>query len=305
MAVTGPLSGRKRLLEVKTETDRGTAVTADTSLLALARPMIQPATEEIMRRVATGGGGYSYSELGPRLGRLALQFEMRGNGASADFDAGIAAVLLACGTKVSAGVYTPADPTDQKCCSVHINVAGVRKVLYGCHGNAKLTFTPGRCVLCDVDLQGLWSAPTDQSDTTTPLVLAPPRFQSCTWTLDSASPRFNSMTFDLGNRVEPMYDATAAQGIRCFQTVDRQPVITIDPEMQLVAGYDWHGKMEALSQLALSLLVGSATYNKFTLAAPKAQIVSLQEADDDISRNQITLRLCENSGGDEWSLTPA
>jgi hypothetical protein len=232
--------------------------------------------------------------------------EMMGSGSAVTLDPCLAALLQCCGFKLATGVYAPCHPVDQKTCTISVHQDGTLKQLHGCAGNVKIEGEWGKPAYANFDLKGIWQAPTDVAlpAVSLPTVVAPP-VKACTFTLDGVTPYIPGFSFDMGAKVEARESIAAPEGVLHYYVADRDPVITLSPEAQTVAAYDWFGKWTAYTQLAFSLLVGSATNNKFTLAAPKLQIRSPKEGD----RNgrlvhEIDCLCCTNAGDDEVTITP-
>jgi hypothetical protein len=305
MAVAGPLASRRKVIQVALETDRGTAVVPDLPALAFD-PQINTDAPFIERKPHGASGGHATGFLGERVGSASFRLEMRGSGSSATFDPALAALLQCCGLKLSTGVYKPCHPVDQKCCTIYVHEDGLLKSLHGCAGNVKIEGERGKPCYASFEMKGVWAAPTDVAlATVSHNATVPPRVSSCTFTLDSATPYIAGFSLDLGNDVQPREDVNSPEGTLHYYVADRGPVITLSPEMQLVATYDWFGKWTGLSALAFSILVGSATNNKFTLAAPALQIRKLSESDRaGKAANDIECQCCYSGGDDEVSLTP-
>jgi hypothetical protein len=310
MPVTGPMVTRRRIVQVKLETDRGTAVTPDLPILAFD-PRIEARAPFIGRRPADGAsGGQTQGLLGERVGTVSLRVELRGNGnaVTPNFDAAIAALLQCCGFKLDTGVYKPTGPADQKTCTITIHEDGLLKKLHGCAGNVTFEGEWGKPCYASFEMSGVWNAPTDVAvPTVSQSTVLPPRCAACTFTVDSTTPRIGRWNLNMGMSVQPREDVSAAEGVLHYYAADREPVIEMEPEALLVATYDLWGKWNSYAQVAFSLLVGSAAGNKFTLAIPKLQFRELTEGDRGGKFVHSIRCACGYTTAldDEVSLTPA
>ncbi len=307
MLVIGPLASRRKVIQVKLETDRGTAVTPDLPALAFD-PVINLAAPFIGRRPLGASGGSIAGIIGERIGTISFRLEMRGSGSTTTFDAALAALLQCCGFKLATGVYKPCNPADQLTCTISFHEDGLLKTLSGCAGNVVLSGEYGKACYATFNLQGIWTAPTDVAlPAVTHNATMPPRVAGCTFTLDARTPKIGSFSLDMGGQVAPREDVNAATGILHFYVADRVPALTLSPEMETVATYDWFGKHADGTTLAFSIRVGASANNKFTIAAPAVQIRSINEGERaGKASNDIEGLCCTGAAGDdEVSLTPA
>jgi len=297
---------RRKVVQVKLETDRGTAVTPDLPL-SVSDPRIDSDAEFIERKLAGASGGHAqgYVNVGPAS--IGFRVEMRGDGATAAFDAALAALLQCCGFKLATGVYAPCHAYDGKCCTISFHEDGLLKLARGCAGEVTFEGEAGGRVYAVFDLKGVWADPTDVAVPAVTLnATVAPRFESCTFTIDSANRYIDRLSLKMGNNVQARQDVASANGILHYYVADRDPQLTLTPEAALVAGYDWFGKWKASTQFALSLLVGGTTFNKFTLACPKLQIRSMKGADrNGVAAHETTFQANYNTGDDDVTLTPA
>jgi hypothetical protein len=86
------------------------------------------------------------------------------------------------------------------------------------------------------------------------------------------APRVAQVGFELGNTVSPIASANAASALAGFFISDRNPRLTIDPEADLVANYDWVTKWRASNLADLDFTLGSTQWNKIKPIHPRVQI---------------------------------
>jgi len=114
--------------------------------------------------------------------------------------------------------------------------------------------------------------------------IKPPVFYNTGFTVDSFAAKIHQFDMDLGNVLAAREDAGAAtlNGLLSYLVTDRNPVISFTVEQPLVAEYDFYGKMDAETKLAINLpTIGTTTGNKFRFYAPEFQITKIENVDKD------------------------
>ena len=165
-------------------------------------------------------------------------------------------------------------------------------------GNVTIKGEVGKRVMCDFDFSGIWQAPIDEAlPAYAPSVTAPAFLRGATLTLDE-SIKISSFSLNIGCQVIARLDPNAESGIAYFMITNFDPVVTLDPEADIVAGNDFYGAWLAGTEAALSLEILSGT-DKITIAAPKVQYKEIAEGSrEDIATDEITGQ-CNNSTGDD------
>lgn len=308
--MAGPLMTRKRVVQIATEAVAAGTEGASFNSLLVYNPVAQAPRNFEKRRPASGYGGNYAAIIAEYLGTISFDFEFRGSGDDANpTPAVLRSLLLGCGMKeTTTDTFKPATSmADKKTVSVKLWEDGLQKKLLGAAGNFRINGRSARKIMGSATFTGIWqtvadvgSAPTAPS--ATPI---PPRLAGATWSLDSASPPISTFTLDQGNEVVMREDVVPVSGIKHFLVADRDPSLTIDPEAQLVATYDWFAKLLAAGEFALSLAVGAGgDGNTITIAAPKVQYVSADDADrGGKAVHNIACQLNGSSGDDEYSIT--
>ncbi len=287
MAVTPvPLIKRIRTLAAKAETTPGTAiaVTADDAAFNVFNAMIQQATELEQRQKQ---GGFSQLPAVPaaRQGRCTFSSHFYGGSAT---PAGMATFLPAVGmgldgTSSFYQLVTPPPETDgatQKTLTLATYQNGRIKKIHGAMGNMKCTFPAGKLALAEFDFLGKWNAPTDGAILApTYPSLTPLRMISGALTLGAyGSLKVANVTLDLGNVLYLREDVSDATGFSSCVIADRLPIVTIDPESNLVATKDIYGEWLASTEADLSLVLNNGT-DDCTITASDLQLMSPQEAE--------------------------
>ncbi len=302
-----PLITRLRLIQVKLEAEKGTAVTPDTDVLVWDI-QCDPEAEFVERKLSGIVMGHTSPGLqdGSGAGKISFKAEFRTATAAATLDAGLAVLFQCCGILKTSEVYTPTSVyTSQKTCTIAYFKNGKRNVLSGCMGNLQLV-PDGNRLVCEFEFSGVWGAPTDAALPTPTYTAALPLMWSATanaFTLNAVALALSTFNFNLGNAVTPLVNGGR---ISHYMVTDRDPVITMDPEEKLCATYDAYAAWLAGTTHALSMAVGNGSY-KVTLAVPKFQHRNPKEGDrNGLIVTNVTGQCNFNTAGDdEWSMTVA
>jgi hypothetical protein len=279
MALSAPLLTRKRVIKVSLETTKGSVVTPATDVLVFDL-QINP-TSPFEQRKGSGlflGAG-SPGVLAERSGQCTFKAELLGNG-SHGLDAGLAILLQAANFAKSSETYqNTSSVSSQKCISIGVSEDGVFKELIGAMGEVSFDGTAGGRVILSFDFKGIWVAPTDVAlPAYAPSTRAPLRMQSGTFTLASLAIKISKFSLKMNNLVTMRGDVTGVGGIAHYLIGDYDPEISIDPEADLVAGYDFFGSYLAGTSAALSLVVTDST-DIVTFTIPKVQYKDIKEGD--------------------------
>ena len=217
--------------------------------------------------------------------------------------------LRACGfaatLDVSAGAekvtYKPAS-TGLPSLTIGVYSDGVRKLLTGARGAVKFTSEVGGQIFAEFDFVGAYNAVTDVAilAPTFP-TFAPPLLTGASFTVGAFAAVMKSISFDMGNKLAPREDMNAASGYKSFMITDRDPSGHFDPEMELVATYDWYGKWKAGTPGTLSLgAIGVTQYNKVKITAPTVVTTKTSEGDrEGLEIADTTFQLAMGTGDDE------
>lgn len=294
-----PLVHRRTVTALKIESAAGTPETdldANHAKFLTFDAMIEPTIEVAERRPDSGTGGQLPGTPGKYLGRASFKLELRGKGAS-----GVpawAAMLPCFGLAARTGqAYHLSNATaDKATATVQVYNDGIRHQLHGAMGSAfRITGAPGERVMIEAEMIGIYTKASDQAILTpTHEDALPPRWASNAITWGSESPLVSEFSIDLGLETVMRADSgNVAGAIHAFITGFR-PVLTMDPETQLVAADDLDGDFMAGTTRALSIPIGAAANNIITLAAPRTQVESKSPQNrDGIRVDQIAARLCD------------
>ena len=107
----------------------------------------------------------------------------------------------------------------------------------------------------------------------------------------------------MNNEIALRDDVNTSSGYKSAVITGRRPSLSIDPEMVLVATYDFFGKWRSGNEGALSLALTGAAGNICTITAPKVQYTAPKLAEKSGIRSLgIDCQLNRNAGDDELSL---
>lgn len=299
MALSAPLLWQKRLIKVALETIKGTEV-AGTQDVLTEDLAINP-TAPFIERPASGLylGHAARGVIGERSGVCSFKTELKTNGAGG-MEAGLAILLQACGFKKTLEVYqVHSTHSDDKTISIDAYEDGKLKTLYGASGKVTFDGEDGKPMYCNFEFSGVWKTPVDTAlPTFAPSTALPLLMQGCTFTLGAEAIKINKYALDMGNVIVPRRDVAATGGIAYFMKSNFLPMLSLDPEADLVAGYDYYGKWLAGTEAAVSVVLTDTT-DKVTFSTPKVQTRELTEGDRDGIMIYDLNGQCNNDSGDD------
>ena len=273
---------RKRVLAAEIEITPGTATSLSATDAGFNVYDVMAQTEtELEAREGQGAFGMDSSVVGGYKGRVQFKLDASYDGLIVPTWA--TTFLPACGWVNNSGVFTPrteAPGANVKTITLGVYIDGVRKLLRGCVGTFRLACPSGKNGVFEFDFMGVWDGVTDQT------ILAPTypttkglRFASSTTTWNSVALQVENMTLDSGNTMILREDSINVSGFLAGLVTNRVVKITGNPEAKTVATQDRYGKLLDMSEHALTFSLDGPTNSSITIAAPKAQIISISEAD--------------------------
>jgi len=298
MALSAPLLGRLRVIKVILEAEKGTKVAATQALWVV--DLEADPDGVFIERKGTGlyRGGKEKGVVDASKGIITFKAELRGNG-SGGLEAGLAILLQACGLAKTLEVYqVHSAHADDKTISIDVWLDGEKKSLSGASGAVVFDGEEDGRVMCSFTLKGTWIAPTDEAmpayePSSTPAML----FSDSTFTLATESIKITRFSLDMGN-------VLVKRGNYVMIT-DYEPILSINPEMDLVAGYDFYGIWLAGTEAAVSLILTDGT-DKITFTLPKVQCRELKGGDrEGIAILDWTGQCNHSSGNDSVKLEAA
>jgi len=215
-------------------------------------------------------------------------------------------LLRACGwaETIDAGVkveYTPIS-TAFESATVWFYADGVLHKQVGCRGSAKIGIPKNEIPILTVSLTGLYVNPADAafpgsidySGFIGPKAIS--YVNTPTFELHGTPCVMRSLDIDMASSV--VYrDLVGAQDV---QITGREPKGQVSIEAAAVATKDWYAAERGETLAALSFVHGTTAGKIIELAAPKAQVLSVDYAEEDgILYNDIELNIAEDAGDDE------
>lgn len=293
---------KQEIIAAKTETTIGTAIALATGDTAFnAYDIKTEGNIEVLMRENPGSFGKRKGTPGSRAGKMTFKTDLAWLGTG--LPAWASTLLPACGYVASSQVFTPRSETPgANVKTITIGTYDTRKrFLAGAVGNFKIVCPAGKLAFIEWEFMGVWQPVID----TAILAGSHPddvaaRFAGAQLTYNSVNQCVENLTFDAGNKIIMRECPDDIAGFKSGIIVDREPKITINPESQLVADDDrygfWIGGDEYALSAALTGKSGVVSDATFTLAAPKAQVVSIGDGDrDGLSVDEVELS-CNKNG---------
>ena len=234
---------------------------------------------DFQERQGQGGFGRLASIAGARRGRATFSIDLAYDGSTVPAWADL--FLPACGFVKSSTTFYPKTQvpdtgTDVKTLTIAGFFNGVRRMIYGAAGNARVILPTGRMGRIEFDFQGVYA---DEADVAIPSSInyvntLPLRVAGGATAWSSYNICLESATIDLGNVVTARECSTTAAGIDNFVITDRNIRITGNPESKLVATQDRYSQFKDMTEAALSFTIDGPSTSTLVITAPKAQLVS-------------------------------
>ena len=303
-----PLLKKLRTLACKLEATVGTAETLSATDGAFnAQNIMIQADIDNLQRESSNTFGYLQSSQGAQGGTCSFSTDLQLTDDTEPL--WLSTLLQACGYSVTASVFTPLSAgvtgsagNGNKTVTIASYQDGVKKYLAGAVGNFRINAVSGRLVTIEWEFRGIWQTPVDAAMIVPTYPLdRPSRFANSTITYNSVAQCVESVVFDAGNEIILRECPDTEAGYKSGLIVDRTPTISINPEAQLVADEDRYGDWISGTEAPFSCDfigntgVGDSTPSSMTLAAPKAQIVDIQESDrNGLVTDEVSLQCNRN-----------
>jgi hypothetical protein len=299
-----PLLRRRAVFAAKVETTIGTAesLTGAEGAFNARDFTIQP-NVPITRREGQGGFNYLPGIAEGMQGTCTVTMDMAYDGTTVPTWASV--LLPACGWVATAGVFSPLSEgpgTNVKTLTIGHYKDGKRSLLSGAMGTFKIMAPTGKMASIEFTFTGKYS--TNETDTaliapTYPTTL-PLRVAAGALTWNSVALCTSNVEVDAGNSVimRECMNATDRSGFVSAIVTNRAPVITADPESELVATQDRDALWLTSSPQAFSMQIGVAG-TSITVAAPKAQLENKQQGNrNDMMTDDLTWLATKGSAAD-------
>ena len=291
-----PLLRRRAVFAAKIETTVGTAETITASEGAYnARDFsIQP-TVAVTRREGQGGFNYLAGIPEGMMGTCTIVHDLSYDGTTIPTWASV--LLPACGWVDASGTFSPVSEGPGgsggvKTLTIAHYKDGKRALLSGAMGTFKISCPTGKVAFITFTFTGKYS--TNETDTaiiapTYPATL-PLRFSPGVLTWNSVNLCTSNVEVDAGNSVimRECVDVADRTGYKSAIVTNRAPVITADPESELVATNPLESKWLTSVPEAFLMRVGVSGAS-IIIAAPKAQLENKQQGNrSDMMTDDLT-----------------
>ncbi len=307
---------RKVQVAVESETTKGTAesVTAADAKILVYDPVFNFNPAQFKRNVTRKSLSKIPSLPGQRPCEVTFQVELMGPPLANIGDAPSQSDLwtaCAVGETLTGGTsvdYAPiSDQDDMKTVTIAFFEDGLKKVLAGAMGNARIIFKVGEPVMVEFTFQGKYSSYSDVSMLSPSYPAEKPFiFMGASVNVGGDELIFDNMEFNLQNSITLRPDPSDAGGIIAAQIVDREPVITFDPELVSQSTHDFWGKLISENTMTFNLVMNSSDNVQCTLNFPAVRYTASNPGDrDGISTMESTLEVCASTtsaNDDEFSL---
>ncbi len=162
----------------------------------------------------------------------------------------------------------------------------------GARSGVKFSFKAGEVPSAAFDAKGIYVSVVDGalfSSGLPSITNEGPVFLGSGVTVGSYQPVLDQIEIDMQNQVSAHASAAEASGMLPFLITDRQPQITLDPDVVAEATHpfvaDWHGEVER----AVDFSWGSSAGNRFRVLVPEVQPNEFSPGDrENIRTRQIT-----------------
>jgi hypothetical protein len=318
-----PFIKAKNFVAAKLETTSGTAiaVAAADFNVRIFDVQVDPEIEMYMNPFASGRHSMGQATPGKKKCHIKFKVNMQ-CGSALGTAPTMGKFLKACGATetlvASTSVtYTPVATND------HGNNISMTMVFYltpasgnshlvsmkGAMGNCVITMDDlGKPLVADFDFLGAFTSITDAATIalTSPDTSMPPAVIGSAITTASIVQKIGKFKLDFGNGVEMDYDPADTTGFQAAYIGTREPKLSVDPRIELLATDPVYTRWAAGTQSAFSLATSTVSSQKIVIATPKIQLLTNKLAD----RNGAMIydqeyALMETTGNDEWSIAIA
>lgn len=224
-----------------------------------------------------------YSSIrGGQRGKVRFKVELKGSGAAGTAPA-IGKLLKAAGfgETVTPATSVAYDPIIVAIPTLTIDVFSlpesgnhIRERLSGCRcSKLSLPAKIGEPGMLEMEFSGVYAATADNAGLS-PSGLEttkPPALLSAAFSIQSFSPKVTQIGLDVGIAGAYRGDLSLAAGYLSYAITEHKPMLSFDPEKDLVATHDYYGILNAMTEAAMSYAFGATAGNICTISGPKAQ----------------------------------
>lgn len=158
---------------------------------------------------------------------------------------------------------------------------GLKKALVGARGSLKIEGEVGGPAVMMMEFTGVYVDVADVAllSGITYESTIPPVLKGTTLEFDSFTPVVTSFGLDLQNVVALRESMAATRGAISARITGRDPMLSINPELDLVANFDYYGRMQGETLHRTEFDVGATAGNRFKVIVPETQVTQVTESD--------------------------
>ncbi|WP_370269240.1 phage tail tube protein [Nioella sp.] len=210
-------------------------------------------------------------------------------------------------TATTSVVYNPVSRNHESV-GVHLWIGDTRFALIGARGTGVLRINASGIPVLEVELTGLWTAPTeaariepDLDDQLEADVLVATTANTPVFTVNAVGLVMRSFALTLGNKVEPRFLIGAERVL----ITGREEMVETTVEAVPLSVLDPFGLALARSRVAVALTHGTQAGKTVSLAIPAAQVQRQQGIEEQQGIAEWPLRLVPQpgAGNDQWTLS--
>jgi len=186
--------------------------------------------------------------------------------------------------------------------TLYLYLDGLLHKLTGAYGTFTVTAEAGAYATAQFTFTGIYNAPTDVAFPTGAVFeqQLPAQVELAKLRMDDTYIIVAAYNYDQANTIVPRPDVSSSEGYVGLRITGRNPSGGIDPEAELVADFDFWGKLSAATQMRFNMRVGTAAGNIIWVQAPKVQYDGLTYGDrEGIRTYDAGLRFGRWKGNDE------
>jgi len=286
------------------------ALTA-TELVLCSKVDYKPSQNTYNRDVMRGSLSRSPGIGGLQSAKISCSVELRGSG-TAGVAPDYATLLKGCGFGV---VPTPAQtPTSVVISPITTAIPsltigayfdGVLHKIIGARGTVKCSIESGKPGRLDFEFTGVGIDTSDVGllDAAGYDDVVPPAFISAAFLVDSYAAIISKLDWDIANTVTLRESINSASGYLSALITGRNPKGSLDPELPLVASYDFFTNWKTNGVGALTIAAGVTAGNIVTITMPVIRYANINPGDrGGIRTLGIDFEMCCDDSDDEISL---
>lgn len=310
----------KRMMAMKLEATSGTAETlADADCdLHFFDITVDAEIEHWVNQLATGRHSFAVSPMGKRKITIGAKHAMR-LGAAAATPPKLSKAFKTCGQTETVVASTSVAWTPDALKDEGNNVTATIKIYYvansgnsvivtakGCMGNCVVSMDDlGQPLVASFTFTGAFVGITDGAalTVTSPDTSIPPAIIGSAITTAAVPQQIAKFSLDFGNDIQIDYDPADVTGYSAAYIAKRIPKWMMDPKMKLLTVDAHYTRWSAGTEAVLSLATAVVGGLKFTVSAPKGQLVGNKMADrNEAGTFDQEYELHENTGNDSHAI---